>query len=80
MEDTKIGAHASKDDPDVVARDAFEAMQAGRSSVVAGSLGKRLQMEGGSTPARPRHLGVRGETDKARFGSLTEKSQAPVWA
>jgi uncharacterized protein len=45
MEDTKIGASTTKDDPDVVARAGFEAMQAGRASVVAGSFWNRLQME-----------------------------------
>jgi hypothetical protein len=44
MGDTKIG-QAPKDDPDVVAKNTFEAMQSGRSTVVAGRFGNRLQME-----------------------------------
>ena len=36
MEDTKIG-QGSKDDPDEVARDGFEALMAGKDQVVAGS-------------------------------------------
>jgi len=44
MTDTKVG-QGSKDDPDEVARDGFEALMAGRASVVAGSFSNRLQAE-----------------------------------
>jgi uncharacterized protein len=48
MEDTKIGRMDDKDDPDDVARQGFEALMAGRSSVVAGSFKNRLQAELGT--------------------------------
>lgn len=44
MLDTKIG-QGPKDDPDDVAADAFEALVAGRPSVVAGSLRNKVQAE-----------------------------------
>ena len=44
MEDTKIG-QADKDDARDVARDGYEAMMAGRASVVAGSFKNRIQAE-----------------------------------
>jgi short-subunit dehydrogenase len=47
MTDTKV-AQGSKDDPDDVAADAYEALMAGRSSVVAGSLKNRFQAELGT--------------------------------
>lgn len=48
MEDTKLGQSESKDDPREVAKDGFEALMAGRSSVVAGSVSNRLQAELGT--------------------------------
>lgn len=48
MEDTKIGQLKDKDDPGRVAKDGFEAMMSGRSSVVAGSFKNRLQAEIGT--------------------------------
>jgi len=47
MLDTKIGQGA-KDDPDDVAAEAYDALMAGRSSVVTGSLKNRVQAELGT--------------------------------
>jgi uncharacterized protein len=47
MLDTRIGA-GPKDDPDDVARDGYEALMAGKASVVAGSLKNRVQAELGT--------------------------------
>ena len=46
MEDTKV-ADADQDDPADVARDGYEALMAGRSHVVAGSLTNKLQVVAG---------------------------------
>jgi short-subunit dehydrogenase len=43
MLDTKVGA-GDKDDPDDVARDAYDALMQGKHSVVAGSFGNRAQV------------------------------------
>jgi len=48
MEDTKIGQSDNKDDPAQVARQAYDALMSGRSSVVAGSFKNRLQAELGT--------------------------------
>ena len=48
MGDTKIGQMDDKDDPQEVAKDGFEALMAGRSSVVAGSFSNRVQAELGT--------------------------------
>jgi short-subunit dehydrogenase len=48
MEDTPIGQMKSKDDPADVARDGIEAMEAGKPSVVAGSVKNKLQAEAGT--------------------------------
>jgi short-subunit dehydrogenase len=48
MEDTKVGSMEDKDDAREVARDGYEALMAGRSSVVAGSIKNRLQAELGT--------------------------------
>jgi uncharacterized protein len=48
MGDTKIGQSDSKDDPAEVAHQGYEALMAGRSSVVAGSVENRLQAELGT--------------------------------
>ena len=45
MEDTPVGSSA-KDDPATVARDGFEALMAGKSQVVAGSLKNKIQTAG----------------------------------
>jgi len=47
MEDTKVG-QAEKDDAREVAHDGFEALMAGKSSVVAGSAKNRIQAELGT--------------------------------
>jgi short-subunit dehydrogenase len=47
-DDTKIGRMDDKDDPAEVARDAFEGLMSGRSSVVAGSFSNRIQAELGT--------------------------------
>jgi short-subunit dehydrogenase len=44
MNDTKVG-QGSKDDPDEVAKDGFDALMSGRASVVAGSFSNRVQAE-----------------------------------
>jgi len=44
MTDTKV-ARGSKDDADEVAKDGYDALMAGKASVVAGSLANRLQAE-----------------------------------
>jgi short-subunit dehydrogenase len=44
MEDTKV-AQGRKDDPDDVAEDAYQALMAGKASVVAGSVRNKLQAE-----------------------------------
>jgi uncharacterized protein len=44
MNDTKVG-QGSKDDPDEVAKDGFDALMSGKASVVAGSFSNRLQAE-----------------------------------
>ncbi|MGH3365376.1 MAG: SDR family NAD(P)-dependent oxidoreductase [Nocardioidaceae bacterium] len=52
MRDTRIG-RIPKDDPDEVARDAYDAMMAGRERVVAGSVLNRIQALGaGFVPDR----------------------------
>ena len=43
MLDTKVGASESKDDPEDVARDGFEALMAGKERVVSHSLSTKLQ-------------------------------------
>jgi uncharacterized protein len=43
MEDTKIGASDSKDDPAEVAREGFEALMSGEAKVVAGSFMNKVQ-------------------------------------
>lgn len=48
MLDTPLGSSNDKDDPRDVARDGYEALMAGRSSVVAGSAKNRLQAELGT--------------------------------
>jgi short-subunit dehydrogenase len=48
MEDTKIGQMEDKDDASDVARDGYEALMAGRASVVAGSFKNRIQAELGT--------------------------------
>ena len=48
MGDTPIGQTDKKDDPQDVAHDGFEALMAGRSSVVAGSAKNRIQAELGT--------------------------------
>jgi short-subunit dehydrogenase len=48
MGDTRIGQMEDKDDPHDVARDGFEALMAGKSSVVAGSFMNRIQTEIGT--------------------------------
>jgi short-subunit dehydrogenase len=48
MEDTRIGQMDDKDDPDEVAHDAYEALMAGKSSVVSGSFKNRIQAELGT--------------------------------
>ncbi|WP_166389715.1 SDR family NAD(P)-dependent oxidoreductase [Nocardioides ochotonae] len=48
MEDTPLGRMKGKDDPETVAKEGFEAMMAGRSSVVPGSFKNRLQAEIGT--------------------------------
>jgi short-subunit dehydrogenase len=48
MEDTRIGQMDDKDDPREVARDAYQALMAGKASVVSGSFKNRLQAELGT--------------------------------
>jgi uncharacterized protein len=48
MEDTAIGSSDSKDDPADVARAGYQALMAGKASVVAGSFKNRLQAEIGT--------------------------------
>src|SRR3954451_8592077 len=48
MGDTKLGQSDSKDDPAVVARQAYDALTAGKASVVAGSFSNRIQAELGT--------------------------------
>src|SRR3954452_22717404 len=48
MQDTKIGQCDSKDDPAEVARQGFDALMAGKASVVAGSVSNRIQAELGT--------------------------------
>jgi uncharacterized protein len=43
MQDTKVGASDSKDDPAEVARQGFEALMAGKDKVVAGSIRNKVQ-------------------------------------
>ena len=43
MEDTRVGASDSKDDPSEVARQGFEALMAGDAKVIAGSFMNKLQ-------------------------------------
>jgi hypothetical protein len=47
-DDTRLGRSDHKDDPADVAKDAVDALLAGRSSVVAGSFVNRLQAELGT--------------------------------
>ena len=46
MLDTRVGASDSKDDPEDVARDGFEALMAGKERVVSHSLSTKLQGRG----------------------------------
>ncbi|HTW16945.1 MAG TPA: SDR family NAD(P)-dependent oxidoreductase [Nocardioides sp.] len=48
MGDTKLGQQEDKDDPRQVAEQGYDALMAGRSSVVAGSLSNRIQAELGT--------------------------------
>jgi short-subunit dehydrogenase len=48
MGDTKLGQMDGKDDPATVAQDGYEALMAGRASVVAGSFKNRIQAELGT--------------------------------
>jgi short-subunit dehydrogenase len=48
MLDTPLGQSDKKDDPQEVAHDGYEALMAGRSSVVAGSVKNRIQAELGT--------------------------------
>jgi short-subunit dehydrogenase len=48
MGDTRVGRSDSKDDPAEVARQGYEALMSGRSSVVAGSVRNRVQAELGT--------------------------------
>jgi short-subunit dehydrogenase len=48
MGDTKLGQADSKDDPAEVARQGYEALMAGKASVVAGSVTNRIQAELGT--------------------------------
>lgn len=48
MDDTPLGRSDAKDDPGTVARDAYDALVDGRSSIVAGSFRNRLQAELGT--------------------------------
>jgi short-subunit dehydrogenase len=48
MEDTPIGQMEDKDDPADVARAGIEAMEAGKASMVAGSVKNKLQAEAGT--------------------------------
>jgi len=48
MEDTPVGQTDKKDDPQKVAHDGYEALMAGKSSVVAGSAMNRIQAELGT--------------------------------
>jgi short-subunit dehydrogenase len=48
MGDTKLGQSDSKDDPTDVARQGYEGLMSGSSSVVAGSFKNRLQAELGT--------------------------------
>lgn len=48
MEDTRIGQMDDKDDANDVARDGYEALMAGKASVVAGSFMNRVQAELGT--------------------------------
>jgi uncharacterized protein len=48
MEDTRIGQMEDKDDARDVAKDGYDAMMAGKSSVVAGSFRNRIQAELGT--------------------------------
>jgi short-subunit dehydrogenase len=47
MDDTRVGASDSKDDPAEVAREGYEALMKGKERVVAGSLVNRLLAYGG---------------------------------
>jgi short-subunit dehydrogenase len=47
MEDTKVGASESKDDPAEVAKDGFEALMAGKDHVVGGSFKNKVQAMAG---------------------------------
>jgi uncharacterized protein len=48
MGDTKVGQSDSKDDPAEVARQGYDALMAGKASVVAGSVRNRIQAELGT--------------------------------
>jgi short-subunit dehydrogenase len=47
MLDTKVGASDSKDDPEDVARDGFEALMAGKERVVSAAMSTKLQGRAG---------------------------------
>jgi short-subunit dehydrogenase len=57
MDDTPV-ADAKKDDPAEVAADGFEALMAGKDSVVAGSVKNKAQVAGGRLLSEPAKAGV----------------------
>jgi short-subunit dehydrogenase len=69
MEDTKVGA-SSKDDPEQVARQGFEALMKGERRVVGGSLGTRAQEAVGK--AVPDALKAKMHRRMAEPGSATQ--------
>lgn len=63
MQDTPV-ADAKKDDPAEVAADGFEALMAGKDSVVAGSVKNKAQVAGGRLMSEPAKAGVHARMTK----------------
>ena len=86
MNDTKVG-QGSKDDPDEVAKDGFDALMSGRASVVAGSFSNRVQAEvsthlpdtaAAAAQSRMTAPGSGGDDeirDRGRAASVTDKQR-----
>ena len=60
MQDTKVGASDSKDDPAEVARQGFEALMAGKDKVVAGSVKNKVQAAAARAVPEPAKAAMHG--------------------
>jgi short-subunit dehydrogenase len=61
MRDTRIGDTSLKDDPDGVAREAFEALMSGKDKVITGGLKNRLTAAAANVAPQPLSAAVQAE-------------------